>query len=399
MAHEEPVVEGAEATSCIRNKLWKRLRFWGGIFLVVVVGISILAYVTYRKALGPPPTPPGKSPEFDQHLAEIDKDWLFLVQDRGKLVLTDIHGEDITVLLDFHEAHGKDRYLGVVVPSVSPNGQTVTMPYHVVKDFPYLPIIQGYIFVDMKTCSVKRFVGEETADWICDGPLYWLSDDVALGLFRVLYGSGSRAPDGAEMIRCIRFDVTDIANPEYFELPFATNHGYLKPTFDGDARVLLFRKSTTNGGTGQLLAYDIDGLRSATAEEERNYGVLSKESQAGNGTTAQYKPRIELVDPRKHSSLWNVLPRFKGPKSRTRELRLNGRLVRVMVWDGDEIFTEPDARWCGRFDLLSWREGNSWGDFREYLADIDGHYRFWHRGSYWGKIPRWKGESEEAGER
>ena len=78
-----------------RNRTWKRLRFWGGIFLVVIVGIGILAYITYRKALGPPPTPPGKSSEFDQHLADIDKDWLFVFSREEKVVVADIYGKRV----------------------------------------------------------------------------------------------------------------------------------------------------------------------------------------------------------------------------------------------------------------------------------------------------------------
>ena len=42
------------------RRIWKRVRFWGGVLLVLVVGVGILGYVTYRKAMGPPPTPPGR---------------------------------------------------------------------------------------------------------------------------------------------------------------------------------------------------------------------------------------------------------------------------------------------------------------------------------------------------
>lgn len=48
-----------------RKRIWKRVRFWGGMVLLVV-GIGVLLYVTYRKSLGPPPkwiTPTGKAPE------------------------------------------------------------------------------------------------------------------------------------------------------------------------------------------------------------------------------------------------------------------------------------------------------------------------------------------------
>ena len=90
-----------------RKRRWKRLRFWGSILLVVVVGIGVLAYVTYRKAMGPPPTPPGKSPEFDQHLADIDKDWLFLFWEPRRLVACDIYGNEMRVLVDLGRDSGR----------------------------------------------------------------------------------------------------------------------------------------------------------------------------------------------------------------------------------------------------------------------------------------------------
>ena len=75
-----------------RKRIWKGLGFWGSFFLFVLVGIGVLFWHSYRKSLGPPPTPPGKSPEFDKHLADIDEKWLFVFNDDGRIVVTDIYG-------------------------------------------------------------------------------------------------------------------------------------------------------------------------------------------------------------------------------------------------------------------------------------------------------------------
>ena len=39
-----------------RKRIWKRVRLWGGMVLLVVVGIGLLCWHSYRKAMGLPPT-------------------------------------------------------------------------------------------------------------------------------------------------------------------------------------------------------------------------------------------------------------------------------------------------------------------------------------------------------
>jgi hypothetical protein len=55
----------AKGMASPRQAIWKRVRCWSGMVLVVVVGIGGLLYWSYRRSLGPPPTPPAKSREFD----------------------------------------------------------------------------------------------------------------------------------------------------------------------------------------------------------------------------------------------------------------------------------------------------------------------------------------------
>ncbi len=86
------------------------MRFWGGIFLLVVVGIGVLFWRSYRKAMGPPPTRPGKSPEFDKHLAEINDKWLFLFYEDEKILVDSIHGNEAMVLIDITKRFGEGIY-------------------------------------------------------------------------------------------------------------------------------------------------------------------------------------------------------------------------------------------------------------------------------------------------
>ena len=241
-----------------RKGIWKRLRFWGVLFLLVVVGIGVLCWHSYRKAMGPPPTHPGKSPEFDKHLAEIDEKWLFVFAEDGKVVVTDIYGENDTELAlpkTGASAGILDPIIGI---SSNPEGKWAAL-YYVGKD----PTTALLGLVDLRNLTMKVITSERLGN---PGIRYlpvWLSDKTfILPLPLHEFQSGHTL--------CRVYDLDDLEHPKTVEIPVDSSW-LVMPVNDTVSHALLFWNEPDNSGKMEVNAYDKNGLRDVTKEEEERF--------------------------------------------------------------------------------------------------------------------------------
>ena len=137
---------------------------------MAILSVGILTYFTYRKSLGPPPTPPGKSPEFDQHLADIDNDWLFLFADGARVVVTDIYGNELDAFPDISDGRGMSEFGSSGVAGYSPGGEWAVV--HVLVALG--PERSNYEFsrflIDTRDGGIRRIGTAESTRWFQNLP-------------------------------------------------------------------------------------------------------------------------------------------------------------------------------------------------------------------------------------
>ena len=413
-------MESGEAIVGRRKRIWKRLRFWSGVLLVVVVGIGILAWVTYRKAMGPPPTPPGKSPEFDQHLADIDKDWLFLFEHDRRLVLIDIYGRDICTLRNLDEIKNvldcPDSFHEVCW-HVSPNGRRVVLGYDTAERLFAISPAPELLFLDLLDNSTELVIPEAQdrlerrlhlvgGDYSWDPEnIYWLDESTVI----VALDSSFRddiTPESEEGFSSLL--ICHIDKPvRYHEARLPVAHGPdpfgKSSVFDKHSRTLLYVAKVDEKNSGRLMAYDKDGLREANDRDKKRFKELTLPKAHINSSASEEPPRV-VVKHVKHSFFGTMVMRCLSVEENAKcEIRLDGKRVRLFEWKPPsnlppEVFCLPEysGEWHDDLELFIWREHDGNNPLLIYYVDRKGHYRFWHKGGYWGKIPRWKGESKEA---
>ena len=418
-----------------RNRVWKRLRFWGSIFLIVVVGIGILAYVTYRKALVPPPTPPGKSPEFDQHLADIDKDWLFVFQDGKRLILCDIYGNDIIALPEIEPSWRRNLHLEWVEGRMSPDGRRVTISYEQEEVWDINVALQGAMVADLieKTSQVLidpwDYVGEwshEDVQWLESNVVFvgtWPTECLEKGIGRVpTYGSYSLFYLD-DRLRIDYFEKpewpgeVEISTQEWLgELGFSTQRLGRETPSPSDFRTLQGPEVDAEEiwvpflGTDPLssvLGEVVHESHRLPEDTLREMAGLAEQVRSRRGMVAVSPFPIEVREATRTGLVRKILRRF-GVKNRFRnEIRQNSRRVRLtredIVWSGGRYILRSTARveagqkatvaeslpvWIGDLRLFLWQEDDGSEFLPVYIMDEKGHYRFWHRGIYWGRVPR-----------
>ena len=380
-----------------RKRIWKRVRFWGGVLLVVVVGIGILAYVTHRKSLGPPPTPPGRSPEFDQHLAEIDDDWLFLFEEDGRLVLADIYGKDVASLLDVRD---DGRRIAVSDACGSSHSRFAAVAYQIETHEGRAVSRLELAFIDMMRHSVKKVPLDGMAFGFFPGPPYCLDENTALFRFHGFGdpSGGSPTPLGTTRYFRIGAEGPTFAEPGELQLTLGEHGKEPSLVFDEESRLLMLRKPMADGNHDELLVYDVHGLRPATAKEEKRYRELSKVEQNTEIPAIRPRPSIDVSDRERNDWERKILERYFGISGRFRELSVDGSLIRKAESRRGAEDGIAAASWDRETGLVWWYEGDFPSVLHTYFSDTEGHYRLWHEGMYCGKIPRWKVNDQDGGE-
>ena len=382
-------MESGEMTSEKPKRTWKRLRFWGGIFLIVILSVGILAYVTYRKSLGPPPTPPGKSPEFDQHLADIDNDWLFLFSDEGRLFLVNIHGDRLQEILDESERYGADTILAVAGTGVSPGSRWDVISYMVYRRGDVENIDFALALLSLTDYTVSTLPLRDSLHTKMRGDACWLDPETVLVPFSGLPRSSSVHLYGkAPTTHCLVVSVDDLDNPQPVELPVENRlitYGE-RYAVDKERGVVLFNKSELDGFSEELYAYDLHGLRKATAEEALRFETLPRSRRGGQEPPLGDVPRIKAERLRDRSLLMRTFRRLTRYKFRQTEMSVDGRVFRTTRSDHSGITHYSLPTWDNDLELFVWYESGVGGESSTYYVDRQGRYRSLGKGSYCGKI-------------
>ena len=378
-----------------RKRRWERLRLWGGMFLVVVVGIGILAYVTYRKALGPPPTPPGKSPEFDQRLADIDKDWLFLFIHEGKVIVSDVFGRTEGVLIDSRD-YGMETILtdGDHL-TVSPDGRWATLEYWAStwKPAQFLPL--KLIMIDLKDWSMRVVTSESSEKGSPSGQVCWMSENTFL--IPVGYGQIENASLWLESRTRIYslFRTDSLRVSEKVELPIRSSilDSKAKSIYNEKSLAMVYLTVDEHDGSEKMMAYDKNGSRPATDEEQRRFWKLA-ETPVFCCSPLEDLPSIEVQDVKSSPLIGHVLRHLKMKRSVRCKVALDGKAVRVASCQSRHVCPLWDFYHEQDIGLYVWHESSSSNETLAYCMDESGHYRPWTEGQYIGKIPRWKGNGK-----
>jgi hypothetical protein len=402
--------------------IWKRVRFWGGVFLIIVVGIALLFWHSYRKSLGPPPTPPGKSPEFDQHLADIDEKWLFLFEVDDELVLSNIYGNDDTKLATSLSGGLVDRRIVRAVGFSSPEGNLVAVLSRAVATkgsgvfYPYVLSLVDRRKGESETVNLP---GRQYEFWE-PFDIFWLSNKsfITRVASRITPGSGARFRD-------VRFDYLRLdidGSPTWREVhvptsrqgPFSpgtggsgseksgnvlvTSDSFPLAYFNTDSLTLVLCLYGVDG-TATFCAYDEDGMRQATPEEKARFVSGSELPGPFEEFRSRDVPQVRTSKHEKDDSFRRLLMRFGLASEERWEFRLDGEIVRLAQGPHGptrEPYVNPT--WDEELGLFVWRETDPRKNPLCYYMDTEGHYRLWHKGRYLGKFRRRQGQSEEAEE-
>lgn len=147
--------------------------------LAVLTGVLIFTAVPLPVAF-PPSMPPGLSSAFDEHLGEIDRQWLFLRARGSAVELIDIHGRQVSTVLDVASASGR-REARVVSGCLSPDRNRLAVTYGFEALSP-LPDAEQMIIVELSTGRNSPLPLLESP-WRMTGSgrcLWWLDDNVVL---------------------------------------------------------------------------------------------------------------------------------------------------------------------------------------------------------------------------
>ena len=358
--------------------MWKRVRFWGGMVLVVVVGIALLFWHSYRKSLGPPPTPPGKSPEFDQHLAEIDKDWLFVFNDGGKIIVTDIYGGGDRELAIPKSGTGAGILDPVVRVSAFPGGRWAAICY-VVKDpstkhWPRLLMV----LVDLRDYSMKIITPDEALYHGADYSPWWFDEKTFLLPLRRQGSFAQSYPGPEHTTACFLYDIDDLEHPETVEFPvnplWLLRPGHFASDYVSNA--LLFLSEPDDSGNKVLKACDKNGLRDITREEEDRYDMLATMGKWFNRGGGWDVPAFETKELERPAWPDWLFSRLRKRVSRRSEITLNGTRVRLATYPDASSEAIWFLAWEWDISLFTWREFKSEDEVESYYMDKKGRYRF-----------------------
>lgn len=347
------------------------------ILLLILVALPILCLAIFGylffwqpDPISPPATELGDDPEFDRMLSDLSQEWTFLLRDDGRIISTDIYGQDTTVLLNIVDATNNADTELLEHVSISPSGARTAINYHTRYD-PVSGEPDGRIMIlDINNGSILDVplpVSEYVFDWT-KSP-YWLTDEVFIVKMHRFPGNAS-----SEQYRLLLYNLDQISSPEIFDFDPCPLTTVLNPR----SQALLLASDCVPLDQREVWAIDADGKRMTSPDEIAYFDQHSWDI---------FNPQDNYQHPSGIFPIINIEHIWAGPEGFGRFYEANWNrdylyfgnyLVRIS--DGFINF-EPD--WQTNIELFIWTEGN-----KTYFADKDGHYRLLYNGVYLGKTPR-----------
>ena len=327
--------------------------------------LSLILVACSNNSNSPPSTPLGKSPEFDALLAKANENWSFLFANDFQIAITDIYGKDGTVIFDLRNRTNNQNSKFLGCESISPNGRFLLTAYYYERTDDENQIDDKMILIDLQDYSFKHVPIEHedfAVEWIHN--THWLNDNTFLvpikkfqqqrtRIIRKYIQKQLRDLSATKVIAFPTDDPVQICHPESSSLLFASEKELTSWT---------------------VHAYDINGFRLATDSETDYFNIKYRNSSFD--PLCPVEAKIEPVT--------GTMSNKKGHLDRYWIL-FNGEIVRRA-----DVEIEIDPVWDAEIELLIWYEitlpYNS--PYQTFYMDADRHYREWHDGEYWGKIPK-----------
>jgi len=377
-----------------KKSFWRRMKLWKRIvLLIVVLFVPILIYVYYRP-IGPRPTAPGKCPDFDQQLAEINKKWIFLFKEEGKIFLADIYGNKIRTLIDMAER------LGEKGSNIWANASACSFGNHILvycfvheknQQLSNGPIFNKneLLLINLYDSSVYVIKRDNKYSYFIDRT-YWLSPDIFLMPVGEKGKPFSGPTGSADKTVFFRYDIKDLDNPSKVELPLRWHMVEQNTIFAWykDSGTMIFHPAPDMGYNSTMI-YDKDGLRPATREEwtKRNEKIVSI-VQNNSNEDEQYpmiERRREKID---NDWLFTLLAKFHNKSLSQCRILFEDKVARVSKRDAYWVGDKESNGWDNDLKLYLWEESKNYVPYQYFYMDKHGHYRLWLSNCYYlGKAP------------
>ncbi|MCP4371666.1 MAG: hypothetical protein GY797_26645 [Deltaproteobacteria bacterium] len=344
--------------------------FWGlGIVLFACLLLPAMCWYLPLNPVSPPATQLGSVPTFDTILAKVNEDWRFLFVFKGQLLTTDIYGQNDQVLLEISDATGSKCSSLLGEGSLSPDSKYLVIKYDNDERTADTGDIIGRLMVfDLENGSVEKIptpLEGFQLRWYSD--ILWLSPTVFIVPMQRWIWKDNHTE---EIVRFLRYDLQSLNEPQVIE--FETNGPIF--VFKDSPSVLLFASEHSRIDEMIIRVLDVEGTREAT-QEESQYFLCYQDWQCRESNFAP-NIKVERVIDENVVEGWG---RYYNENWNRYYVYLNNNLVRVS--DGEM----GGPVWDSNLELFIWSES---GVLNDFYMDAQGHYRTWHSGDYWGKIPR-----------
>jgi hypothetical protein len=178
------------------------------------------------------------------------------------------------------------------------------------------------------------------------------------------------------------YDVHDLGHPKPVRLP--AMFPAIDPEYDGmydeSSRTLVFVSTDNYRHSQEILAYDRDGLRSATTEEKERFETVTSARRQGNEDESTDAPVVEVAYLKRRHSFDRIFPRFGWLRCREYEIVVDGKRAKVTKYDPEQSHILVYHKWDPLLQLIFFPEEPVGDEEGWYYMDRYGHYRFWHTG-------------------
>lgn len=351
------------------------------IAYAVPLALALLVLGCSRSPESPPPSASGAVAAFDSLLSDANTKWSFVFADDFRIMLTDASGTDEAILLDLREAtgYGSAKWLGC--KSISPDGRFILAAYYYTRSSEDGQPDAHLLLLDLDDLSTREVpVGQEgfKLGWLYD--THWLNEHT----FLVCLSKHVTRENGypKEVVRYVCKDVQDLTAARIVPLDTEDPVTVWHPK----SSALLFASEHEPTTSWTVWAFDINGRRQATPDETDylNHKRLDRGYDPDSPVEVRVDPVIDAIEG------WG---KYWEENCMRYWVLLDGRIVRCS--DG---WLERDPVWYPELKLFIWYEVGT--PYQVFYMDQEGHYRKWHAGHYWGKIPKRKTASnkKEAGD-
>ena len=163
-------------------------------------GSGFCAGIHTAKLSAPPPTPPGKSPEFDQHLAEINDKWLFLFGDGDRIVLADVYGDEKQASTGIGGRQNAFLLFKGGAASYSPSGEWAVVWMEVSATMGWDSVFRHYL-INAQDLAIHRINLKRAPQLRYPWCVYWLDESTFVA------ANGNWSAEGFPAVSCLECDV------------------------------------------------------------------------------------------------------------------------------------------------------------------------------------------------